>query len=346
LPTLAWAQQPAPPAASPAQSQTAPSREPNAAAGRIKLNMVVTDKSGKPVAGLDLRDFTLFDNNLPGKILSLHSVGDSLQNSELPVEVILLIDTVNLEIQSVDYAREEVEKFLRRNEGHLAQPVSVFLFTNTGGKFLAGPLADGNVLAAKLHQVGGTLRTIGQAAAGNGAIERFQLSVQLLTMVARGQAKRPGRRLLIWVGPGWPMLQTTKILTTSEGQQQFYNSIVELSTSLRVARISLYSVSSGEPDASSFRYEDSLKGVRSPEKANTPNLALKVLAIQSGGRVLGPNSDLQGQINNCFQDAPVYYTLGFDPPPTVHANEYHDLKVQIDKPGLIVHTNTGYYNQP
>jgi len=27
-------------------------------------------------------------------------------------------------------------------------------------------------------------------------------------------------------------------------------------------------------------------------------------------------------------------------------HEYHDLKLQIDKPGLTAHTSRGYYNQP
>jgi len=29
-----------------------------------------------------------------------------------------------------------------------------------------------------------------------------------------------------------------------------------------------------------------------------------------------------------------------------HADEYHNLKVQADRPGLTVRTNVGYYDQP
>jgi hypothetical protein len=38
--------------------------------------------------------------------------------------------------------------------------------------------------------------------------------------------------------------------------------------------------------------------------------------------------------------------LSFDPPRADRANEYHDLKVQVGKPGLVARTSTGYYNQP
>jgi hypothetical protein len=55
---------------------------------------------------------------------------------------------------------------------------------------------------------------------------------------------------------------------------------------------------------------------------------------------------LAGQINTCVQDASTFYTLSFDPPRANKPNEHHDLKVQIDKPGLKAHTSTGYYNQP
>jgi hypothetical protein len=75
-------------------------------------------------------------------------------------------------------------------------------------------------------------------------------------------------------------------------------------------------------------------------------LSVKVLAIQSGGRVLGLDNGLKSQIDICVQDAAAFYTLSFDPPHAGKPNEYHDLKVQIDKPGLTAHTSTGYYNEP
>jgi hypothetical protein len=71
-----------------------------------------------------------------------------------------------------------------------------------------------------------------------------------------------------------------------------------------------------------------------------------VLAVQSGGSVQGPDNDLTAQINRCFEDARAFYTLSFDSPAAGHANEYHDLKVLVDKPGLTARTSTGYYNQP
>jgi VWFA-related protein len=172
------------------------------------------------------------------------------------------------------------------------------------------------------------------------------MSVRMLTSFAQGEVNMAGRKLLIWAGPGWPMLDWQGLEISSKTQQQLFDSIVELSTRLREAHVSLYSISAGQMGYGTFLYEDFLKGVKSAQKANPSNLSLKVLAIQSGGRVLGPSNDLAAEIDSCVQDASAFYTLSFDPPRADKPNEYHDLKVQVDKQGLKAQTTTGYYNQP
>lgn len=86
--------------------------------------------------------------------------------------------------------------------------------------------------------------------------------------------------------------------------------------------------------------------MKSAAKSDPDDLALKVLAVQSGGRVLGPDNNMAAQIDRCVEDASSFYTLSLDPPRADHANGYHDLKVLIGKPELTARTNTGYYNQP
>ena len=93
-------------------------------------------------------------------------------------------------------------------------------------------------------------------------------------------------------------------------------------------------------------YKEFLRGVKSARQADSGNLALQVLAVESGGRVLDPNNDLAGQIADCLADLSAFYTISFDPPHAERADEYHDLKVLVGKPGLTARTNTGYYNRP
>lgn len=325
--------------------RTTAAATPDASEGRIHLDVVVTDKAGKPVTGLELKDFTLLDDGRPAKILSFHAFDAATQGASRPVEVILVLDAVNLPFQAVARSRLQISNFLRQNGGHLAQPVSIIVFNDDGVKVLAQPSMDGNALATQLDQSDAKLRVIGRAAQ-YGGFDRFNLSLKWISTIARSEAARPGKKLLIWAGPGWPLLDRATINITSKDQQPLFSSIVYLSTTLREGHMSLYSVSLGELNVGTFLYQGYLKGVKTAEKANLPNLQLKVLATQTGGRVLGPDNDIAAQIESCAQDAKAFYTLSFDPPKADRANEYHDLKTTVDQPGLTVRTSTGYYNQP
>jgi VWFA-related protein len=312
----------------------------------INLVVVVTDKSGRPVTGLDLPDFTLLDNNQPSKILSFHAYSGPVQQADSPVEAIVLFDTVNTTFDAVSYTRQQVENFLRLNGGHLAVPVSIAWLTNDGIEGPSEPSQDGNALAAQLDASEGRLRSITRSAGAYGAIERFQLSTNMLGTLVRSESDKPGRKLLIWAGPGWPMLDAPNIEISNKTQQALFGEIVQLSTMMRLAHIDLYSISQGMSGPETFLYQSFVKGVKKVQQANIPNLGLKVLAVQSGGLVLPPTNDVASAIKQCLQDADAFYTLSFEPPPADGPNQYHELKVRIGTPGLTARTNTGYYDQP
>ena len=353
FPAMGWAGQnatptkdAAPPPASkprtPVLMQRPPAR-PDTGDGLMKLDVLVTDPSGQPASGLQLSDFTLLDNGQPAKIRSFHVYDGISAKPDPPVKVILLVDFVNMPFGQVSFLRQEIAKFLRQDRGHLAQPVEIYLFTSEGVKFQPRPPTDGNALAADLDKADNSQRRVSVV---NGEMERLQLSLRWLAIIAHNEAMKPGRKLLLWAGPGWPMLLGLHYDTTGPGQRQLFDSIIALSTALRQARIALYSIAQGPPDPSAFLYRDYLQGVKTPEKADAPNLSLKVLALHSGGRVLDPDNDLKAQIDTCVQDAGAYYTLSFDPPRTETPDQYHDLKVTVGKPGFTARTSSGYYNQP
>jgi VWFA-related protein len=319
--------------------------------GRIKLDVLVTNAAGKPVAGLEPQDFKVLDGNQPRRILSFRSFDGITVKPDPPVEVILVLDTANLPFQQYSFTRQEIEKLLRRNGGHLSQPVSIMVLSDAGLRVQPRPSVDGNALVTVLDQIKGSVHTINAAMGTEGDLEHFQLSLRQMSNIAENEARRPGRKLLIWVGPGWPMLDSANSRFTDKDQRGYFDAIVELSTKLREARMAVYSVSAPSPAEGAvadrrFLYQDFLKGVQAFRQADTGNLALKVLATQSGGRILGPDNDLAGQIDSCIAEANAFYTLSFNPPPANHADEYHDLKVLLAKPGLTARTNTGYYNQP
>jgi len=312
----------------------------------ITLIVMVTDKSGHPVPGLAQSDFTLLDNNHPAGVVAFHAFDGTAQAPDPPTEAIILFDTVNTGFEQVSYARQQVQNFLLQNGGHLPVPMAVYWFTNQGVEGSSESTSDGNALAAQLEATEGHLRSINRSAGAYGAIELFQLSTRMLTVIAGNEAKKPGRKLIIWAGPGWPMLDSPGINYSMKTQKSLFGQIVELSTVLREGHIALYSVSQGMPGEATFMYQSYLKGVKKVNQVSPPDLSLKVIAVQSGGLVVSPSNDLAASISTCMQDANVFYTLTFKPPPADGPNEYHELKVKLDKPGLTARTNTGYYNQP
>jgi hypothetical protein len=102
----------------------------------------------------------------------------------------------------------------------------------------------------------------------------------------------------------------------------------------------------GNSFAGEFYYEGFLKGVGSAHKVQNGNLALQVLAAQSGGQVLNTSNDIADSIARCLVDQKAFYTLTFDSPAAEYPNEYHSLQVKIGRPHLTARTRTGYYAQP
>jgi VWFA-related protein len=315
----------------------------------ITLDVVVTDKSGKPVSDLQEQDFTLLDDKHPQKILSFHPDAVNSRTEDSTLQAILLVDAVNTTFGGIAKLRTQLDMFLKQDEGRLSLPTSLAMMTDTS-QAQTQSTRDGNILAETLDSKQSGLREIGRAAGFYGGVDRVGISLNTLNMLASKLASQPGRKLLIWLSPGWPLLSGPNIELTTKEEQWIFNEVVKMSTALRQARITLYAVDPlGMDDAGSFRtffYQSFLSGVSAPNKVQNGNLALQVLAVQSGGEVFNSSNDVAGGIANCLADARAFYTLTFDAPRAEHPNEYHSLQVKVDKPKLKVRTRTGYYAQP
>jgi VWFA-related protein len=167
--------------------------------------------------------------------------------------------------------------------------------------------------------------------------------------LAAFEANRPGRKIVIWVSPGWPLLSGPNVELTNKDQQGIFNTIVGLSTQLRQSAITLYSLDPLGTDESLGRenyYQGYIKGVRTKNQVMFADLALQVLAYQSGGRVINASNDLAGEMEKCVRDASAYYVLSFAAVPADGPDDYHAIEVKIAQPGIKAQTRTGYYAQP
>ena len=313
---------------------------------RVTLDVVVNDTSGDPVAGLQQQDFTVLDNKRPQKILSFAAAGP-----ESDLQVVLVLDAANTSFTHVAYARKQLDTFLRQDGGRLARPTSIAIFSDTGGiDIQPKPSRDGNALAAYLDQRETGLRVSNRSQGLYGAVDRAQFSLRALQQMAAYEQQRPGRKLVIWLSPGWALLSGPRFQYTAKDQQNVYRTIINISAQLRQARITLYAVDPlGTADAGGLRtvyYENFLKPVTSQTQIQYGDLGLQVFAVHTGGRVLTSTNDIAGEIERCVLDANAYYVLSFDPPPADGPNFYNSIEVKLSQPQLKARTLAGFYSQP
>jgi VWFA-related protein len=311
---------------------------------RVTLDVQVTDASGKPVSGLGQQDLTLLDNGHPQTVTSFREIDGGAVPA--PTEAILLLDTMNATPEDVVIERQGIDKFLRQNGGHLALPVSIVFLADTDVK-LNKASQDGNSLAEDLKKIQTPMRVLSSAQGAEGAQDRSQRSLRAVQMLSTYEAPRPGRKLLIWVGPGWPLLSRSTGQLSTKDQRRYFDSIVDITTAIRRAHITLYSVAplnlAQVGGQNPFLYEAYLKGVENPAQADSTNLALQVLAVHSGGLVLGRSGDLAGQISLCVADSQRYYEISFDAQEDATSIQYRALQVKLDRTGAQARTNSAYY---
>jgi VWFA-related protein len=323
--------------------QAAPAAPPPT--GALVLDVVVTAKSGLPIGGLQQQDFTVLDNKTPQTITSFAAIG----TREAPVEIVLVIDTVNATVVTVGSERADIDRFLRASEGTLEFPIAIDIVTDTGVQRVANFSDDGFWLSAALRDQDSTLRAIGRSAGYWGATERLQMSLKALSQIVADEGPRPGRKIILWVSPGWPLLNGVNTTMTTTQQKQLFASIVGISTDLRRAGITVFSVDPLGPDEPLLRvsdYEGYLKAVTKPSDVYPGDVGLQVIAVQSGGLVLNSGNDVAKLLEECVRNVAPYYEISFVPPAAGRADDYHQLEVKIDKPGVVARTRQGYYAQP
>lgn len=324
--------------AQPPQQASAPSSQ------SFPLQAVVDTKAGQPSSQLTQKDFTVLENKTPRPITSFKVASPE----DEPINIIIVVDGVNIPHDYIPYARAGITKFLKANNGRLTSPTSIVILTDDGLQFDNTFTTDGNALAEALDH-----RTIGLRAIQRDSQwepqERLDASLKAFEKLITFSRSIPGRKFVLWVAPGWPLLSGPNVELTWHQEERVFNEVVGLSTEIRDAGLTVYSLNSlgvDEPTQQANFYLEFVKGLTKPNNAFFGNLGLQVLAVQSGGLVLEANTDIQGMIQRCMTDTQSWYEIGFDPLPSNKPNEYHHIEVKVDRPGLVARTRDGYYANP
>lgn len=326
--------------------------------GLIRLDVEVTGPDAQAHT-LERANFTVLDNGLPQKLVAFRA-----PSPQEPLTVILLIDTFGLPKNLAIFERQEVTKFLRQNEGHLTLPVAIYSLASSGLYLVANPSQEGNALAEKVDS-GKPQATLFEPLPASSSFRRaveepytnlpLLVGLRAVGTIAATENDHPGKKLLLWVGPG---LLDPLISNNGTGQypdkdyrlsQQFpSDALLWITTLMRQARVSLYAFSAGENESNpaANAWKSTLATLPTPQTTGTMDIYKKVLAIRTGGRVLPPEKDLAQQIAKCIAEVGSFYSLTFDPPLTTQRDEYHTLEIKLSNPSLTARTVSGYFDQP
>jgi VWFA-related protein len=313
------------------------------APGRISINVVVADKRGNPISGLEPGDFTVLDNKQTRKLEGFQAVNRETLRKD-PVHVVIVVDMINTGFDTVAREREELAAFLKENGGELANPTSIAFFADSGLKLQKGFTQNGSALLADFGRRQSELRIIGRSAGFYGAADRLEMSLGELGQLAAYEETQPGRKMILVISPGWPLLPIAGDESDLKARNWVFSSIVQFTNGLREAKIELYCLDPFDLGRTNpYYYQDYLKGISAVKDATYPDLALQVLAEHSGGQVIINGKDISGELRAAVRDASTSYELTFERAPGSKANEYHALEVQVDRPKIVVHTVSGYY---
>jgi len=307
----------------------------------VAITVEVIDKSGHPVTGLEAADFKVFDNKEQQKILAFRAV-DAAHPPAIPSKVRIIIDAVNSDAVLVAQERDGVSAFLKQNSGRLDYSTSIWILENAGLTPIAGPSQDGTALLTAFKGAPPLLRVINRSAGIWGDTERTGQATKLLKDMVSPESRTPGRNLVLFLSPGWPMLFNYE----PDQRKWLFDDIANISNGLRESCISLYTLAPSNSLFSSA-YDNFLKGVTKISDAQYGDLSLQVLSEHSGGQVIIGGNDIKEEINTALRDASAWYNLVFASAPGGRATEYHAIRVTVDQPRVQVHTTAGYYvNSP
>ena len=329
--------------APPAASSSGPSR--------ILLDVLVSDKAGNPVSGLTREDFKLLDSREPVTVRSFtaHAPGDGSENG-----MFVVIDNLNSGFGIATSELLQLETYLDKS-GKLSLPVAVFLLTDSGILQVTQFSANGPEVADRLRHTKATVVPARLKSGFRADQERMNTSLNSFTKLVAGLGSIYGHKVVVWLGPGWPVIDSSEADFGPQQQAFCYTTAINISNALREEQIIVDLVSqvgsvtasgANEENGRELFWESFLKPLTKETKAEAGYLALQVFAIYSGGTVVLGSNDLGKEIARTAQDATSWYTLTFDSEKAPAPNTWYDVEVKIDKPQVKVRTTNGYYAQP
>jgi VWFA-related protein len=338
----------------------------------VVLDVVITDKAGKPVDGLSAGDFQVLEDGKPQLIRSV----DPPAANTLPPETlatgasaafdpakpitfghspvaILVFDQLNTHFADSSFARRSLHDYLAAQPALLAQPTTLLTVYDNRFKLLQSFTRDRDALlravAAAPAEYAWKLEVYGKTEFG--PVERLDQSLRALEEIAQSYAPIAGHKNLIWVGGGFPTINPTTI--DGDDALEVKHALQHITNLLLDTHITLYAVDPTSSAAGMTEITDSsqMAFVQAAGDALTGGIDpfgasddFDSLGPVTGGRVVRGKNDVARQISSAVDLGAHSYTISYTPSSTSEAAaQYRKIQVVCLRPGLTATSRTGYY---
>ncbi len=334
----------------------------------VVLDVVVTDRAGKLVTNLSRSDFTLLEDGVRQSIASFESPE---QRPDVPVFVegksnkaeaksalngstpspsaltILVLDELNSEVLDQAYARSAIQKFLRTHGPRLRQPTCLMLLGQKRLELLHDYSQDANALVEALHQRHAELPFGLMTAEMSGAGERLSKTLWALQQVAAANNHFAGRKNVIWVGPGFPALDSILSLNPDD-RHRLVAAVGDATNLLFDSRLTVYTINPRGLEASPVMYGKSLGGgfLTGTQDPASGELVFESIAPETGGKIFRLQNDVDVAIATSVDDGAAYYTLAYYPSNRDWSGKFRTVNVMARDQSLQARVRRGYFAVP
>jgi VWFA-related protein len=335
----------------------------------VLLDVVVTDVKGNPVTDLKRSDFQVYEDKQPQHISSFEppaahdlpvpvrkdapfNPDDTKSYGDSPVTV-LVLDELNTHFADTDFARRSIRDFLTKRPAMLNEPTMLLTLGDKKFQLLQNFTRDRDSLLKALaaHKTSYSWKLEEGKSVGQETVDRLGFSVSALEQIAEYTARIPGRKNLVWVGQGFPSLDTSGL--TPDDDLKMTAMLQHVTDTLLATRVTLYAIDPTSnavgmteiTDADQLQFSMATGGTAG--RLMDPfdqTLDFDRLGPVTGGRVLRGQNDISHLIDSSVQLGEHYYTLGYSPTNTSDASQnFRKITVKCLRPGTTVQTRDGYY---
>ncbi len=336
----------------------------------VVLDIVVVDRSGRPVRNLKEDDFIIKEDKQPQAAHLLSGPTGETGTREAPrTRNLILLDEANVRFLDLARARERLAKYFE-SDSALGRSFALMTMSPTRTTLVQDFTDDTGKLAAAVRAMPAVmpLSPADNFVDQERALESLQRSVGVIETIAHALSGSQDHVNLLWITSGFPTLS----LIGSSGEIQFsYEEVMRHASNLYLnARMTIYTI-----DSSGVQIIDSLPDHRQP---GTPAGAAGSFLREGGGGVSDGDQiaaqqdhmtsnqavtqDLLGNIdartggrafaNQNFIDLPLaravedgsnVYSFAYKPSNGNFNGEFRTLSVRMRRLDLFARTREGYY---